>query len=105
MKATADNLGAVRARLAELEKAETKRKEIATLPPEVFLRARKLRKKRKFKRGIVKREPLDLDWDAVQLECGHKTKIFEQSNSEPRECSECLEAWLQRQRKKAKATK
>lgn len=88
--------------LAEME-AQKKREVIEAPPPEVFLRARELRKKGKFKRRIVKRTPKNLDWDTVEFECGHKTDIFEQSADTPRECSQCLDSWLRRHGKRSAA--
>ena len=86
--------------LAEMNAEQKKREEIEARPPEVFLRARELRKKGKFERRIAKRTPKNLYWDTVEFECGHKTEIFEHSTSTKRECSECLEAWLRRHGKK-----
>jgi hypothetical protein len=88
---------------AKSKAEQKKREEIAALPPEVFLRARELRKKGKFERQIAKRSPKNLDCDTVELECGHKTAIFEHSTGTTHECSDCLEAWLRRQGKKAAA--
>ena len=89
--------------LAEMKAEQKKREQIEALPPEVFLRARELRKEGKFERRIVKRAPKNLDWDTVEFECGHKADIFEHSTDTKRECSECLEAWLRRHGKKAAA--
>jgi hypothetical protein len=84
-----------------------KRRAIETLPGEVLLHARKLRKEGKFERRIVKRAPKNMDWDTVELECGHEIRVLESSapDAAALECSECIEARLLRNGKKTQKGK
>jgi hypothetical protein len=77
--------------------ADKKRREaLESLPPAVILRARDLDKKKKFHRKVVKRTPKDFHHDTLELECGHTLPVFSTSDSELRQCGDCIERWLLR---------
>jgi hypothetical protein len=104
LKQTEVYLQKSKAILAAMEAERRKEDELENLPPEVYLRARKLRQQGKFKRKIVKRTPRDMEWDTAELDCGHQTEVIDRlTDSDLHECHECLNAWLRRKGKKTKA--
>jgi len=97
--------------LAEMQAERKKREELKKLAPEVYLKARQLRDAGKFKRRVVKRTPKDMQWDVIELDCGHKTEHIEslmicKLDHDSENCEQCIENWLRRNgKKKVKAKK
>jgi hypothetical protein len=71
-------------------------KALKNLPPEVILEAREMRERGAFRKKIVKRRPKDLDWDVVELECGHRTQTIAKHTPDGafEECKTCIESWM-----------
>lgn len=72
--------------------------------PKAILAARKLAKEKFFHRAITRREPEDLDWNKVTLECGHSTQEIEGIQCPANEhrdgrvaCDDCAKAWIKQQ--------
>lgn len=64
---------------------------------ETILRYRELQKEHYFRRKITAWIPVDLGYDQVALECGHKETIlvaFKENFGEVYDCEECAKAWL-----------
>jgi hypothetical protein len=67
---------------------------------EAILEARRKQEAGEFNRAVVKREPADLNWDQLILECGHTTawtaKIHFTPNPPDKQiCSECAKEWVE----------
>jgi hypothetical protein len=63
-------------------------------PVELLARAREMRESGAFNRRIIERTPDDLDFDRLQLECGHAAYIFGSLKFDSIDCSECVNRWM-----------
>ncbi len=61
---------------------------------EAILEARRMYKEGKFRRKIAAREPDELRFDWIILECGHRTSIAAWDEGTERNCQTCAEEWV-----------
>jgi hypothetical protein len=57
--------------------------------------ARRLQRDGEFNRLIQDKAPLDIYWDEVTLECGHKSRVLPNENTPMAFCGDCARAWIE----------
>jgi hypothetical protein len=66
---------------------------------ELINEARKLERGGAFRRKVLRREPVALHWDRLELECGHVQNSLSliRRGDDYENCSECLAGWWREQ--------
>lgn len=62
---------------------------------EAILEGRRMLDRGEFKREIVQRKLIDLDFDLATLACGHTVKFFRTCEYTDFECSDCADQWIE----------
>ena len=65
--------------------------------PELIRQARQLRDAGHFQRRIITRKPVEIDYDEVELECGHKRRLMDHvpwKSDILRSCEACITEWI-----------
>jgi hypothetical protein len=72
----------------------------AKYPAAIILSARQKRDAKEFERRVVARTPVRLDYDDIELECGHRVTLMDhvpwQSNVLS-SCEACAIEWMSKQ--------